>query len=85
MSSLWRAVEGAVLDLTLSLLQPVQAATGLRLVLPMYDGALFAVPEQGADLGRRCVEAAFSTALAAAGVAAGVTAEVRPRWGGTAP
>ena len=80
-SSLWRAVEGAVLDRTLRLLLPRKASVGLRLALTMYDGLLMAAPEAHADAAVQVVEDTMQTALKETGITTGVTIEHRAQWG----
>ncbi len=81
LSSLWRAAEGAILDRALVLLHERRDETHrLNLAIPMYDGALFVVPEDNAEHGRAWVRWAFETALWESHVRTGATVDVRERW-----
>jgi hypothetical protein len=52
----------------------------LTLAIPMYDGALYVVPEDNAEHGRAWVRWAFETALGESHVRTGATVDVRERW-----
>lgn len=80
-SAVFRAIEGAILDRALQLMQPGSTQIGLRIAVPMYDGALFVVPADKAQERRALVSWAFRQALGDVGVVAGVSCDVRPRWG----
>ncbi|MES2641031.1 MAG: hypothetical protein V4850_16190 [Myxococcota bacterium] len=81
-SSLFRAVEGCVLDRALALVAAEGYKLGVRLVVPMYDGALFAVPERYGGCGKALVGGAFRQALLDVGVPARLDLELRRAWGG---
>jgi len=79
-SSVFRGVESVILDRALQLIYPLRNR-GLRLVLPLYDGALFQAPEADAETLANDVRQACLLALTQVGVPAGVSCETRAAWG----
>ena len=79
-SSIFRGVESVILDRALQLIYPLRTH-GLRLVAPMYDGALLQAPEASAEALTSEVRRAFLLALTEVGVPAGVSCEIRAAWG----
>jgi hypothetical protein len=79
-SALWRAIESSVLDRALGLVYAM-CGHGVRLCLPMYDGALFLVPENGAEGFAELLCDAFEQAAREAGLVARAEATTRRRWG----
>ncbi len=79
LSAVFRGIEGLLLDRALQLAFPLRRE-GVRLVLPVYDGALFQVPENTAAALSEEVRAGFAQALAEAGIAARVSTAWRATW-----
>jgi hypothetical protein len=80
LSSVFRGLEGLLLDRALQLLYPLREE-GLRLVLPVYDGVLLQVPKDRAETLSVKARAAFSQALAEVGIPACVSSDIRSTWG----
>lgn len=77
-SSLWRAVEGSILDRAVQLLHSERGS--LRLVLTTYDGLLLAAPAGAEEHGIALVRWAFERALWETRVNATVKVEARATW-----
>lgn len=76
-SSLWRAIEGTVLDLAMERLQ----GTKLRLVVPMFDGVVYTVPKAiKPEAAVKAVKEVLEESLWRVGVPGKATAMVDRYW-----
>ena len=66
-SSIWRAAEGVAVDEAMANIHATGGELGLRLVVPMYDGLVYACPEAAVEQGMALVREALELGMAAIG------------------
>lgn len=79
-SSLLRSMEGCALDFALNGLRKLRRHTDLTLVLPMFDGGVWSVPEEHAEEAVESVREALVAGLSAVGVTGTATAWSSTYW-----
>jgi hypothetical protein len=80
LSSLWRAVEAAIMDRTFELLQGEPRQSGFRICLPMFDGLLGRADEQTAQKATQAAARAVAQAAAEAGIETRVKTATGRAW-----
>ena len=79
-SSFWRAIEGAVMDLAIADLARYRDSHDLRFVLGMFDGLVYSAPEGVAEAYAPGLQRAVENAMARAALAGKATTTVHPYW-----